>query len=75
MAKIAPPSQPPIYQLKITLEDSQPPIWRRVQVRGDIILAKLHRIIQEAMGWYDSHLHQFIVGETYYGVAPMIYRK
>lgn len=57
-----------IYQLKISLKYIRPPIWRRVQVRGDVTLAKLHRIIQTAMGWYDSHLHQFIVGERYYGV-------
>ena len=58
-----------IYQLKITLKDSRPPIWRRVQLSGDITLAKLHRIIQEVMGWSVSHLHQFLVGATYYG-AP-----
>ncbi len=57
-----------IFQLKITLRFIRPPVWRRVQVSGDITLAKLHRIIQVAMGWYDSHLHQFIVGRTYYGV-------
>lgn len=57
-----------IYQLKITLKDSRPPIWRRVQVSGDITLAKLHRVIQEAMGWLDGHLHQFVVGKTHYGV-------
>ncbi len=56
------------YQLKITLKYVRPPIWRRVQVSSDITLARLHRIVQAAMGWYDSHLHQFIVGETYYGV-------
>jgi hypothetical protein len=39
-----------------------------VQVSSDISLARLHRILQVAMGWYDSHLHQFIVGEKYYGV-------
>ncbi len=36
-------------------------------MRGDITLYRLHRIIQTAMGWWDYHLHQFIVGETYYG--------
>ena len=60
-----------IYQLKITLRYIRPPVWRRVQVPTDIMLAKLHRIIQVAMGWYDSHLHQFIVGETYYGVPSI----
>ncbi len=57
-----------IYQLKISLRYTRPPIWRRIQVSGDVTLAKLHEIIQVAMGWYDSHLHQFIVGKTYYGV-------
>ncbi|MEA3339902.1 MAG: plasmid pRiA4b ORF-3 family protein [Chloroflexota bacterium] len=56
-----------IYQIKITLRDSKPPIWRRIQVRSDATLGDMHHIIQEVMGWWDYHLHQFIVGETYYG--------
>lgn len=56
----------PIYQLKITLRDARPPIWRRVQVPSDITLAKLHKIIQLAMGWYNCHLHEFeILGQAY----------
>jgi hypothetical protein len=42
-----------------------------VQVPSHITLAKLHRIIQAAMGWYDSHLHQFIVGESYYAMPSI----
>lgn len=61
------PLETPIYQVKITLEESKPPIWRRILVRSDVTLGKLHDIIQVAMGWTDSHLHQFIVGQTYYG--------
>lgn len=57
-----------IYQLKITLKGSKPPIWRRIEVSETVTLAQLHEIIQAAMGWSDSHLHQFIVGQTYYGV-------
>jgi hypothetical protein len=57
-----------IYQLKITLRDSKPPIWRRVLVDSSIKLSKLHQIIQVSMGWTDSHLHQFVVGELYYTV-------
>lgn len=49
-----------IYQLKITLEGVRPPIWRRVLVPGRIRLDALHTVIQIAMGWTDSHLHQFI---------------
>jgi len=65
IVKKASPSE--IHQLKITLRYIQPPVWRRVEVPKDITLAKLHRILQVAMGWYDSHLHQFIVGKNYYG--------
>jgi hypothetical protein len=57
-----------IYQLKITLERSQPPIWRRLQVPGDITLANLHHVIQHAMGWEDSHLHHFLAGGREFGV-------
>ncbi len=55
-----------IHQLKITLEGSKPPIWRRIQVPADSKLADLHDVIQDVMGWTDSHLHQFILGDTYY---------
>lgn len=57
-----------VYQLKVTLKGIRPPIWRRVQVRGSTTLAKLHTILQIVMGWTNSHLHQFIVGDVYYGV-------
>jgi hypothetical protein len=60
-------SKAPIYQLKVTLDESKPPIWRRILVPGDVTLEKLHYIIQVAMGWTNSHLHQFMVGQTYYG--------
>lgn len=55
-----------VYQLKITLRDSRPSIWRRVLVPADITLGKLHSVIQVAMGWDDSHLHQFLIDDEYY---------
>jgi hypothetical protein len=59
-----------LYQLKITLRHSKPPIWRRVVVRSDMTLHRLHDVIQIAMGWTDSHLHQFITGA---GIARVFY--
>ena len=56
-----------IYQLKVTLIQSDPPIWRRLQVRGDSTLGQLHRVLQVAMGWRDRHLHQFTIGGREYG--------
>lgn len=53
-----------IYELKITLRNSKPPIWRRIAVAADICLSDLHRVIQVVMGWDDCHLHQFVVPNT-----------
>jgi len=47
------------YELRITLNGSKPPIWRRVAVPSDIALGELHDVIQIAMGWTNSHLHRF----------------
>ena len=70
----APEQKPaPIYQLKITLRNIRPPIWRRVQVPSNITLAKLHTLIQVVMGWTDSHLHCFHVGDVTYGVPDPDY--
>jgi len=64
MVRMAPQ---PIYTLKITLLGTEPPVWRRVVVRGDIWLEDLHYVIQSAMGWTNSHLHQFSVGKKRIG--------
>ena len=62
-------TNPHIYQIKITLRHSHPPIWRCIQVAGDTKLGKLHRIIQATMGWTNSHMHQFFIGDDTYGVS------
>lgn len=48
-----------VYQLKVRLHGSKPPIWRRVLVASDITLTGLHEVLQVTMGWTDSHMHQF----------------
>jgi hypothetical protein len=51
-----------ILRLKIVLADTEPPIWRRVEVSAEMTLKELHGVIQAAMGWDDDHLYQFHVG-------------
>jgi hypothetical protein len=57
----------PIYQLKITLKEVKPPIWRRVQTK-DCTLADLHEIIQVSMGWDGYHLHVIEIDDEQYGL-------
>jgi len=56
-----------VYQLKVTLRGSKPPIWRRIEVSGNTRLNKLHNILQIVMGWWNCHLHafEFPGGERY----------
>ncbi|MGH2454921.1 MAG: plasmid pRiA4b ORF-3 family protein [Candidatus Limnocylindria bacterium] len=61
------PEMEPVYQLKISLQEIEPPIWRRVQVRGSILLPRLHTVIQKVMGWDEAHLHEFIIRGVRYG--------
>lgn len=60
-----------IFQFKITLIGSKPPIWRRIQVE-DCTLDKLHEHIQTAMGLTNSHLHQFEIFEKRYGDPELL---
>jgi hypothetical protein len=61
-----------VYQIKVTLKGSKPPIWRRMQVTSETTLVKLHRILQRVMGWEGSHLYQFVIGGIVYGDPGML---
>ncbi len=48
-----------VMQFKITLNQSSPKVWRRIVVPAGYTFFALHCAIQDAMGWNDSHLHEF----------------
>ncbi len=56
-----------LYQLKVTLAESDPPIWRRVVVPATMTLKQLHLVLQVVMGWTNFHLYQFRLGEALFG--------
>jgi Plasmid pRiA4b ORF-3-like protein len=58
---------PEIYQLKVILLGTSPPIWRRLLVPADLTLAQLHDVLQAAMGWQECHMHEFSVGGRHFG--------
>ncbi|HLO66860.1 MAG TPA: plasmid pRiA4b ORF-3 family protein [Holophaga sp.] len=55
------------FQIKIVLAETDPPVWRRLQVPVGLSLARLHRAIQAAFGWEDEHAHLFRVHGREYG--------
>ncbi len=65
-ARTARKVEPMVYTLKVTLLETDPPIWRRLTVSSDTTLVRLDRIIQAAMGWTNSHLHIFTAGGVLY---------
>ncbi len=60
-----------LLQFKITLQDVEPAIWRRIQIQ-DCTLDKLHEYIQTAMGWTNSHLYDFEINGRRYGDPQLL---
>lgn len=67
------PARGDVYQLKVTLAETKPPIWRRVLVDGAGTLDQVHEVVQAAFGWWNCHLHEFDVGDERYGVPDPDY--
>ena len=65
------PAAKRLYQFKIRLLDIEPTIWRRIQIQ-DCTIDKLHEHIQTAMGWTNSHLHQFEIRGIVHGDPELV---
>ncbi|GAB3198352.1 hypothetical protein GCM10027062_12320 [Nocardioides hungaricus] len=59
------PSEVRGFRVRLDLYGARPPVWRRLELPGDLSLPRLHEVIQAAMGWYDSHLHRFRAGSDH----------
>lgn len=60
------------YQLKITIKNSKPPIWRRVLIPDGITFRDLDDIIEEIFGWEHEHMFEFCFDrETYFTGSPV----
>lgn len=55
------------FDLEVTLDDVKPRIWRRLRVAASLSLRDLHHVLQIALGWNDSHLHEFTIGKRRFG--------
>jgi len=57
-------TQPVTYQVRVDLDGAKPPIWRRLLLSSELMLNELHVVLQQAMGWDDTHLHEFLSGKN-----------
>ena len=57
-----------IIRLKVTLDEVEPPVLRRIEVPLTIRLDRLHSALQAAMGWTNSHLHEICARDVGWGV-------
>lgn len=60
-----------VFQIKMSLNGIDPPIWRRIQTK-DCLLTELHDLIQVTMGWEFDHLYRFDIGGVEYADLEMM---
>jgi hypothetical protein len=53
------------FRVRLDLHGATPPVWRRLELPGDLTLPRVHDVIQAAMGWTNSHLHRFRTGSDH----------
>ncbi|MBN6739907.1 plasmid pRiA4b ORF-3 family protein [Acidithiobacillus sp. MC6.1] len=56
----------PFYTLHVVLQETDPPIWRRIVIDGNRSLGDLHYVLQTALGWTNAHLHNFVFPNAFY---------
>ena len=64
-----------ILQIKITLKNIEPKIWRSFLVSDSWTFDKLHRVIQKVMGWEGYHLFEFKVKKEMKTDMPLSLKK
>ena len=56
-------------RLRVTLREVTPVVQRVIDVPAAITLDELHEVLQIALGWTDSHLHQYRTDSAVYSMA------
>lgn len=66
-------AEPATYRVRVDLQGTQPPVWRRLELSSELFLDDLHEILQAAFGWTDSHLHRYAVGASVWDLGAELY--
>lgn len=57
------------YEVRVSLSNLEPEVWRKLLVPASCTLLKLHDAVQAVMGWNDRHLHFFRLGDMEFGTC------
>lgn len=52
-------------------QESEPKIWRQLELRGSLALYQVHQVLQAAFGWEDAHLHRFVASDPFAPLRPV----
>ncbi|MEO5316201.1 plasmid pRiA4b ORF-3 family protein [Pseudarthrobacter sp. CC12] len=63
--------QDAFLEIRVQLVDSDPEIWRQLEIRSTMTLDRVHQVLQAAFGWEDMHLHRFIALEPFVRLRPV----
>lgn len=63
--------QDSVLEVRVVLVDSEPEIWRLLELRGSLTLSQVHQVLQAAYGWEDAHLHRFVTSDPFAPLRPV----
>jgi Plasmid pRiA4b ORF-3-like protein len=64
-----PPTFGDTFELRVTLRNIEPAVWRSLRVPVHVPLNVLHDALQTAFGWKNCHLHDFRVDDIRFGMV------
>lgn len=63
--------QDAFLEVRVELVDSDPEIWRQLEIRSTLTLDQVHRVLQAAFDWEDAHLHRFTSSDPFAPLRPV----
>jgi hypothetical protein len=63
--------QESFLEVRVALVDSEPAIWRQLEIRSTITLNQVHQVLQAVFGWEDMHLHRFTADDPFAPLRPV----
>lgn len=63
------PAEPRAFTVRVELDGTQPPVWRRLVLHSDLTLEELHSVLVLAFSWTGERRHTFAIGPEL-GIHP-----